>query len=139
MKSVIHTRMNSKIIIDSSVWIALISKEDSCHETAIKAITKLHNTQIVIFDHVYAETLTVLRNKLSEKHCDKFIKLLRMLQRKVTITTQESMTLANSFFFRFKKLSFIDSILLSSSSLRKTRILTFDKNLQKDHESLQHT
>lgn len=126
------------IIIDSSVWVALMNPKDISHEKAKEIIAKIHYSEVQIFDHVYGEILTVLRNKFSDSFCGKFVKFFRDTKKKISLTDEEIFSFANYIFFQFKKLSFIDCLILSSAKINKTKIITFDIALQKAWEEIKN-
>ena len=118
-------------MIDSSIWVALLDKDDSCRDRAMIELENLENTEIEVYDHIYGEVLTVLRNKRSNYHCTGFCELLEILRVKIKLTSENIFTLANKFFFQFKKLSFTDCLLMASAKIHNAKLLTFDKNLKK--------
>lgn len=118
-------------ILDTSVWISLLNKQDSTHQKARKLIEELKGCSFEIMDSIYSETLTVLRNKVSERQCIAFTRLLRDASMKITLSSSKVFTQANFFFFQFNKLSFTDCLLLAAAKLNNAELVTFDKNLQK--------
>lgn len=94
-------------------------------------MSELNRSQYRLFDFTYTETLTVLRNKASNKHCQSFLDLIKSLKLNIIIKNQRIINAANLFFFHFKKLSFPDCLLMAAAKAKKAQILTFDKGLQK--------
>lgn len=61
----------SKILFDSSVWIAYIDERDIFHEKA-KRLVSLHiKDEIIIFDVIINEVLSVVARRLQEKQMKK--------------------------------------------------------------------
>ncbi len=124
------------MMIDSSIWVALFDKNDSCHAEAVKLMENLNSKFIKLINHVYAEVLTVLKNKKLNNECQKFINFLSITKIKINFSNENSFTLANFLFFQFKKLSFADCLLISMSNLNNTELMTFDKALKKAWKSM---
>lgn len=126
------------IILDTAVWIALLNKKDSCHNRAKGIAKNINYSALQIFDHIYIETLTVLRNKTTDLACKKFIKFFQDAKQDIIITNKKFFVLANHFFFRFKKLSFTDCLILAAAKVDKSQLITFDKALQKAWEEIKN-
>ncbi len=116
-------------VVDSSVWIAWLDKDDSQHSMAEKLLEELHD--IVIPEYVILEVCTVLSRKRGHTLAERF---LGMALENSDITLLFS---KEEFFYKtvdtFKKvcrrkLSFVDSMLASLS--QSYTILTFDRALQ---------
>lgn len=131
-----HLTLTEMITIDSSIWVALFDENDSCHEEAIKIIENLNSASINLIEHIYAEVLTVLRNKKLTNECQKFIDFLKAVKIKIKFLNKNSFTLANFLFFQFKKLSFTDCFLMSTAVLEKAQLMTFDKAIKKAWKSM---
>lgn len=122
------------IMIDTSVWVALLDKGDSLHKKAKDAVRNVQPNQLKIFDHIYIETLTVIRNKVSDFYCEQFIKFLKNCNLEINLTSRKILTLATFLFFQFKKLSFPDCLIMASAKINKAELITFDKALKKAWE-----
>lgn len=116
-------------MFDTSIWVALLDKTDPCHEKAIAVAKQTAPESLKIFDHIYAETLTVARNKISEEACGRFIDFLKDFNKEITLSDEKNFSLANILFIKFNKLSFTDCLLMASAKLNKSEIFTFDKEL----------
>lgn len=125
------------IILDTSVWIALLDQNDSCRNRAIKIVANINSGFLKVFDHIYSEVLTVLRNKALEQECPKFVNFLQTTKIKVNLINENMLTLANFFFFQYKKLSFTDCLLLAAAKTTNAELITFDKELKKIWEKMQ--
>mgnify|MGYP001558614600 FL=1 len=119
------------ILIDTSVWIALIDSQDSCHSRAKDIVKDIFHEDVGIFDHIYGEILTVLRNKTSNEKCLKFVEYLKYTKININFCSKESFFMAQEFFFRFRKISFIDSLLMAFAKEINSDLITFDKELKK--------
>ena len=124
------------IILDSSVWIALINNDDSCYEKARNIVKNIFYEDIDIYDFIFTEILTVLRKKTSIKLCSKFIRFIDKTKIGITLNNEKLIKLANNTFFKFDKLSYTDCLILASALLSEARLVTFDKNLQKAYENV---
>ena len=119
------------IVTDSSVLVALINEDDNQHEKALKILADIYINRLKLFDFLYIETLSVLRLKKAETDCVKFINFLDYFELALNLSTQETIELANKYFFQFIKLSFTDCLVMAGAKIHKAQIITFDKNLQK--------
>ncbi|MFA6918349.1 MAG: PIN domain-containing protein [Candidatus Gracilibacteria bacterium] len=120
------------MILDSSVWIALVRDEDSQHEKCEALIDLWDKEDLELYDFTFAETLNVLKRKTSPRTCYNFLKFLERINLNVRVSTLAQLELANELFFNnFKNnLSFTDYLLIASAKLQKAEILTFDKRLE---------
>jgi predicted nucleic acid-binding protein len=128
MAHLTHTEMK---VIDSNVWISFISPNDSTHNLAIKLFEEYYTTEILLYDFVYAEVLTVLRNKNSDEGISLFLKLLEDWSISIHSLTSTTIQAATKFFLHFPNLSFPDALALTMSIQNKHELITFDKALQK--------
>lgn len=119
------------IMLDSSIWIAYMNKKDSCHDKAFKILAGLNSEELEIYEHTYEETLNVLRNKTSSEQCQNFIRFLKDYNLEITIGDEHVLSIANTFFFEFSKLSFSDCLLMSASLLNNSQLISFDKEMLK--------
>ncbi len=118
-------------ILDSSVWIAFFNRDDSQRNRARKLFPYLNTKEIIILDHIYAEIMNVLRQKSGNNQCIRFKKFLSIFGIQIVLTTRDVMSMANKYFFKFKKLSFTDCLILSSSKINDYNLITFDNALEK--------
>lgn len=121
-------------ILDTAFWVALMKSDDSNHELAKKIAKRICHDELDVYDHTYIETLTVLRNKVSELACSQFINFFKDLKINILISNEKILSLATIFFIQFKKLSFTDCMIIASAKLTGAQIFTFDKYLQKTWE-----
>lgn len=124
------------MIVDSCVLIGFINKFDSSHKAALELIKNLNIGELQITEHVYTETLTVLRNRGSEEFVSKFLAFLKTYEIDILLTEKETLLLATKEFIINKKLSFTDCILFSMVQLSSSQLITFDQNLQKAWKKL---
>lgn len=116
------------IIVDSSVWYAFFSEDDSNHEKAL-IFKDLYFQEQTMPDIVFYETMTVLKRKAARQALDKFI-----------FYSTESMQITIRLFYEYNRevlrlfysesaqgLSYVDSLLLYLS--KEYYILTFDTEL----------
>ena len=114
------------IILDSSVWIALLHKEDSQHAKA-EAIFDEITAQVFVPEYVLVEVASILRNYKRNREAQEFVK--KVLEDSATFIPSGALAYetANMFRARNDKLSFVDTSLLVLS--RRYRVITFDKVL----------
>lgn len=130
------TLIEKMIILDTSVWIALLDPDDTGYIKAKNLCQNINPLQLKMMDSLYSEILTVARNKISDETCNKFCNFLEELNIKISLMDKNTFIEANSFFFKFDKLSFMDCLLLAFSKINNATLLTFDKYLQKTWEEL---
>lgn len=118
-------------MIDTSVWVSLMRRADHNHDKAKQLVFNINPFELQVFDHVYFEILTVLRNKISDEACIKFINFIKDFKKHIIISSKKIITLANFLFFKYKKLSFTDCLLMASAKTNKAELITFDKELNK--------
>lgn len=123
-------------MLDSSIWIAYLNENDTCHKKALDILLKCGHLEIVIYDHVYSEVLNVLRNKTTEEICRTFVQFLEDYPLEITISDEHILSLANTYFFKYPKLSFSDCMIMAASILSYSQLVTFDKSLQKAWEEI---
>lgn len=117
-------------IIDTSVWISLFNPKDSNNNKAQNIFLDTKAEEIVMFDYVYTESMNVFRAKFSDDYCINFSQFLNYLGIPISIGDPIAIQLANIYFFRFKKLSFTDCLILASAKTNNHSITTFDKALR---------
>lgn len=119
------------IILDTSVWVSYLSPTDSNHDRAEQLFLVTKAEDIVVFDYVYIESMTVFRNKVADEYCKYFTQFLLDWEISISFTDHVLIRLATSYFFQFKKLSFTDCLILASAKVNDYEIATFDTDLQK--------
>lgn len=117
------------VLIDASVWVALMNRNDSQHQKAFSLSLEIFWNELEILDHAYAETLNVLRRKATNKECRIFTEFLEQNFIAMTTVQLPALDLANKIFFAHPKLSFTDALLIATAKLYGHEILSFDENL----------
>ncbi len=122
--------VSNNIIIDSSAWVAILHTEDSDHKKAL-GYKDLFIQEQTIPDIIFYETLTVLKNKLSNTAVvDNFIQYSSSSHITVRLYYEYNQEVLKLFTQNISKdLSYTDTLLLYLS--KDNYILTFDKRLQK--------
>lgn len=118
------------VLVDSSVWYAFFSEDDSNHEKAL-IFKDLYFQEQIMPDIVFYETVTVLKRKAARQALDQFI-----------FYATEAMQITIRLFYEYNSevlklfhsesaqgLSYVDSLLLYLS--KEYHILTFDEELKK--------
>jgi predicted nucleic acid-binding protein len=122
---------SKKIIIDTSVWIAMLIKSDSNHAKSLKYKSIIMLEQIMP-DLIFYETLTVLRNKSKDNNMlNLFIGFTNEnTDMTIRLFYENNVDVLKLFVNEHKDgLSYIDTLLLFLS--REYHILTFDEKLKK--------
>ncbi len=122
---------SKKIIIDTSVWIAMLIKSDSNHAKSLKYKSLIMLEQIMP-DLIFYETLTVLRNKSKDNNTlNLFIGFTNEnTDMTIRLFYENNRDVLKLFVNEHKdSLSYIDTLLLFLS--REYHILTFDEKLKK--------
>lgn len=119
------------VFLDSSVWIAFLNNQDSQNQKSISIFKNIEKEYLEINDYVFSESLTVFRYKKLEKQCKNLIRFLKDFNINFNISDNQVLALANYYFFKYQKLSFVDCQLLASSKINDAELITFDKELQK--------
>ncbi|MEK7649203.1 MAG: PIN domain-containing protein [Patescibacteria group bacterium] len=117
-------------ILDSSVWIAWLDKDDSQHGRAEKVFEQV--SDIVVPEYVILEVCTVLSRKKGHAFAEQFLSLAVENSDITILLSSEDLfyKTVDSFKKVFRRrLSFADSMLAVLS--RSYTILTFDNTLQK--------
>ena len=123
-------------ILDSSVWISFLDKNDSQHKKAENIMEEM-DCDIAVPEYVIIEVCTVLLKKTNKKIADGFIEIAFDNQNTRVLFFNEhffNLFINNFKNIQNKNLSFIDTALLYLSKTYK--IITFDKNLQKAIDKL---
>ena len=122
---------SKKIIIDTSVWIAMLIKSDSNHAKSLKYKSLIMLEQIMP-DLIFYETLTVLRNKSKDNNMlNLFIGFTNEnTDMTIRLFYENNIDVLKLFVKEHKDdLSYIDTLLLFLSG--EYHILTFDEKLKK--------
>jgi len=117
-------------IIDSSVWIAWLDKDDSQHEKAEKVLSVAQH--IIIPEYVILEVCTVLSRNKKHTLAEQFLSIVLENNDIAILFSYEELFHATIAYFKIVgryRLSFVDTML---AVLSKTyTITTFDTALQK--------
>lgn len=119
------------IIIDTSVWVALLIKSDSNHPKTLK-YKKMFIQEQTMPDLIFYETLTVLRNKSKDDYpIQMFIGFTtENIDMTIRLFYEDNRDVLKMFINEQKDgLSYIDALLLFLS--KEYHILTFDEKLKK--------
>lgn len=121
---------NKGVILDSSVWISYLYKEDSQHKKALKLMRDMTET-VLVPEYVLLEVATILKNKKYYEHAQKFVTDV-FNNRDIFMPANVYLLIPTVELFVEKiknKLSFVDIALLVMS--RHHNVITFDKRLEK--------
>lgn len=124
------------IIIDTSIWISFFNPLDSNHDKAKNVFSGVKTEDVIVFDYIYTESMTVFRNKVSDACCRYFTQFLLDWDIPISFTDHVMIRLATKYFFQLKKLSFTDCLILASAKMNNYEIATFDTDLQKAAKKL---
>lgn len=121
---------NRRVILDSNVFIAFYSRDDSLHDEALALLSELEDYEILVPYCVIQEVATILTYHFGKSLADCFIRDLEDSDNIFLI--QADLHSAMDFFLsQKKKLSFIDFTLLHLAQLHQASLLTFDKQLHR--------
>jgi predicted nucleic acid-binding protein len=120
-------RLDTRIVLDSCVWIAFLCKADSQHDKANKLIETLR-AEIVVPEYVLLEVATVLRQKKYNAEACVFIEKV-INDPAVFLPTHDSVYGVAKLFCTQNRstLSFVDVALLAMSAIYT--VVTFDNAL----------
>lgn len=122
------------IILDTSVWVALLHEKDSQYEKALESVSSLDWEKVVLPDLVFYEVLTVIKIKSELKLClpKVFLKLLKTTEVDYSSIPNEIIELSiKKIIATSQKTSFVDICLYEWSRQDDVRIITFDASLEK--------
>jgi len=121
-------------IIDSSVWLSNFISSDTNHNKAVEQFKKLKGNIILPYC-VLLEVSTVLTQKRSKIHADKFIMIVNA-SNNIEIIDDSFEEEQDYFISHNFPISFTDSALLFLAKKNKATLITFDKQLNKIYKSL---
>jgi predicted nucleic acid-binding protein len=122
--------MERKVLLDSSVWIALFLDFDIQHAKAKQFFSRFTGTCVVPYC-VISEVTTVLTYKHSRQQADNF---LDYLETDASVQLIENELSREMDFYRSSvrsKISFTDGSLLHLSKKLGIKLVTFDQQLEK--------
>src|SRR3989344_5158998 len=117
------------IVLDSSVWIAYLHKEDSQHAKAREVVRSLVDI-ILVPEEVLSEVATAFKRLKRDDLAKNFVR--RVISGESSLLVLDEPTvyqIATAFLSRSDQLSFTDIALLILA--RDYRVITFDRQLQK--------
>ncbi|GEM_PF-1827141 len=128
-----------KILLDSSIWIALYDSNDQQHEKAEKLVLELEkgNIGFVINNYIDIECISVLLRNASFHVVEGWIKFRSFSQEMSFLHfDEEDHKNVTKFFLKLKNkhLSFTDVSLVYLSK-NGIKVVTFDKKLEKALQS----
>jgi predicted nucleic acid-binding protein len=117
------------VILDSSVWIAFLNKNDSQHQKAVRVFNKL-SPPVIMPEYIILEVASVLASRVKKELTDQFLELCFNSQEvEVLLSERGLFEQTVDFFKKAKKLSFVDAQLLVLSNFYP--VITFDNNLSR--------
>ena len=120
------------IVLDTSVWIAILHEGDSQHKQA-KKLLATHTEPVVVPEYVLLEVVTVLRNLKRYKEAERFME--QVLDDSGTFLPADGLAyeVARVLPSAPKKLSFVDVALTVLA--KDYKVVTLDKVLKRVIES----
>ena len=118
----------SRVILDSNIFIAFCYENDSLHEESVLLMQELQNKEIIIPYCVIQEVTTILAYKLSKKAADNFLNNVKQANN-VLLVNNDVFTEINFYQTFTEKISFTDIALMHLSRKYKAPLFTFDKQL----------
>lgn len=119
------------MVVDSSVWVALFSENDSQHGKAVKVSALLSN--VVLTEYVILETSSFLLRAVGKAEAKKFLEFALNNSEVAVLYSSPEFFADVSHLFRSlenRRLSFVDVSLLYLSHTH--HVITLDKALQKE-------
>lgn len=123
--------MSDGILVDTDAFFAIIEKDDSNHERALKIIKELKpGTTFTLLETTIAEAATTLRRKSSKTSSLKFLKYIKSEGFSVFFTDATLLALAETYYLkqRSKKNTFFDCLVMAAAKIYNVdAIFSFDK------------
>jgi len=116
-------------LLDSSVWVALFLDFDTQHAKAKRIFPKLQG-KIYLPYCVIIEVVTVLVYKHSKEQANQFILFIEQNQ-DIKLLDDELAEEIRFYKSLQARISFVDAALLFLSKKLKTKLVTFDQQLQR--------
>ena len=120
--------MDTKYVIDSSVFIAFYYEGDQNHENALKLIKEISGKILIVHPYVISEVVTVLTYKVSKEIAEKFLSDVINVD-DVHIPNPDVLLESEFFIFQKKKISFTDTTIVYLAKKLNTKLITFDKQM----------
>ena len=119
---------NRQTILDSSVWIAYLDKEDSQHTKAEQLLEGVHPSTVFVTEYILLEVTSVLKQKGQYQKAKDFIQKAYGI-RYIPSVTHHEQTCRLFIETNDTHLSFVDMSLVHLSQYYT--IMTFDRQLQR--------
>ena len=116
-------------VVDSSVWVALFLDFDTQHKKAEHTLQKLSGTIYVPYC-VISEVVTILAYKHSKQLADNFIAYTHN-NKDLKIINDDARDEMDFYKTPPHKVSFVDSSLIFLAGTLNTKLVTFDKQLER--------
>jgi len=120
--------MDSKYIIDSSIFVAFYYEGDQNHKNALEIIKTISGKTLIIHPYVISEVVTVLTYKVSKEVAEVFLSDVIGVD-DVFIPNPDVLSESEFFIFQKKKISFTDSTLVYLAKKLNVKLVTFDKQM----------
>ena len=120
--------MDSKYIIDSSIFVAFYYEGDQNHTKALEIIKNILGKTLIVHPYVISEVATVLTYKVSKKVAEVFLSDVIGVD-DVFIPNPDVLLESEFFLFQKKKISFTDSTLVYLAKKLNAKLVTFDKQM----------
>src|SRR3989344_1365860 len=120
--------MDSKYIIDSSIFVAFYYEGDQNHKNALEIIKTISGKTLIIHPYVISEVVTVLTYKVSKEVAEVFLSDVIGVD-DVFIPNPDVLSESEFFIFQKKKISFTDSTLVYLAKKLNAKLVTFDKQM----------
>lgn len=125
-----------RVFVDTSAFFALIDKTDRNHQEALQLAEKIRQErlELVISDHILAETITLVRGKIGFQEASFIGK--RMFDSEITtlvIANEKALKNAWDIFLKYsdKDFSFVDCISFGIMEHEKINLaFTFDHHFE---------
>ena len=120
--------MDTKYIIDSSVFVAFYYEGDQNHENALAIIKEISGKTLIVHPYVVSEVATVLTYKISKKIAETFLSDVIGVD-DIHIPNPDVLLESEFFIFQKKKISFTDATLVYLAKKLNAKLITFDKQM----------
>ncbi len=128
-----------KLLVDTNVWFALFSSQDTQNEKSRNLIKKAteENMCLVVHDVIITELLTILKNK-KIANLDRIARDISIGRMAEIDETEFKVTpnLIDQFLELAFDISIVDTFLLQISKTENYILATFDKTLEKKAQEL---
>lgn len=122
--------LSSDAVLDSSVLVALFIDGDSSHTRAYEIVSSMAGRMYVPYIAI-EETASILTYRFSKSQADEFIRFIMNDVRVVVVDSMAESDMA-TFLKTQKKISFADISVMSLASRMGLRLITFDKQMDRE-------